>query len=221
MQVGDKLGLQVDQKSGEVVTAGIASTLLAQLLRVAASGEVYALCCRLLSYIDERAAAANDYSKLFASEERFPDVFRWVGSGRTAVTGAVGSGRTAVTDGLAKRSDSSQHDDLDANDDVLGGALPCLAASANLHGGCPVHCARPNATPPPPCFCCCRCQRNVVAAEQHLQQLLPQLARTAGVRKLEYRSVQNQGDYLIELPAERKDVPRGWERVTTTKKVCR
>jgi hypothetical protein len=75
--VGDKLGLQVDHKSGEVVTAGIASTLLAQLLRVAASGEVYALCCRLLSYIDERAAAANDYSKLFASEERFPNVFRW------------------------------------------------------------------------------------------------------------------------------------------------
>lgn len=57
------------------------------------------------------------------------------------------------------------------------------------------------------------CKAAVTAAEQHLQNLLPQLASTAGVARLQYVSVQNQGNYLLELPAARTEVPRGWEKV--------
>ena len=59
----------------------------------------------------------------------------------------------------------------------------------------------------------------VVQAEAHLQGLLPQLARSAGVGRLSYVSIQNQGDWLVELPADRTSVPAGWEKVCSTKKV--
>jgi hypothetical protein len=52
----------------------------------------------------------------------------------------------------------------------------------------------------------------VAAAEAHLQGLLPSLAATAGVAVLEYVSIQNQGNYLVELPAARTTVPQGWEK---------
>lgn len=50
-------------------------------------------------------------------------------------------------------------------------------------------------------------------AEAHLQDLLPKLAAAAGVRSLSYVSIQNQGNYLLELPAARTDVPQGWDKV--------
>jgi DNA mismatch repair protein MSH3 len=49
---------------------------------------------------------------------------------------------------------------------------------------------------------------DLAAAERQLSGLLPPLRRQLGLPRLEYVSVQNQGDYLIEVPAERKDVPR-------------
>lgn len=53
----------------------------------------------------------------------------------------------------------------------------------------------------------------VADAEHHLQQLLPSLCRAAGVRHLEYITIQNQGTYLLELPTEHKKIPPGWEKV--------
>ena len=38
--------------------------------------------------------------------------------------------------------------------------------------------------------------------------LLPVLRKALRLPRLEYVSVQNQGDFLIEVPAERKDVPK-------------
>lgn len=57
------------------------------------------------------------------------------------------------------------------------------------------------------------CQAAVAAAEEHLQQLLPKLASTAGVTSLSYVTIQNQGSYLVELPATRTNVPPGWDKV--------
>jgi hypothetical protein len=57
------------------------------------------------------------------------------------------------------------------------------------------------------------CKEQVAAAERHLQELLPQLASAAKVARLSYVTVQNQGDYLVELPAARTDVPHGWAKV--------
>ncbi len=58
------------------------------------------------------------------------------------------------------------------------------------------------------------CRAAVSAAEAHLEALLPKLASTAGVRSLSYVSIQNQGNYLVELPAARTDVPAGWQKVS-------
>lgn len=57
------------------------------------------------------------------------------------------------------------------------------------------------------------CRAAVSDAERHLQELLPKLAATAGVRTLSYVTIQNQGNYLLELPAARTDVPKGWDKV--------
>jgi DNA mismatch repair protein MSH3 len=57
------------------------------------------------------------------------------------------------------------------------------------------------------------CREAVVAAEAHLQALLPKLAATAGVRSCSYVTIQNQGTYLVELPADFARVPAGWEKV--------
>eukprot|EP00879_Flechtneria_rotunda_P029922 GHRR01032389.1.p1 GENE.GHRR01032389.1~~GHRR01032389.1.p1 ORF type:complete len:502 (+),score=204.36 GHRR01032389.1:576-2081(+) len=61
----------------------------------------------------------------------------------------------------------------------------------------------------------------VSAAELHLQNLLPKLAAVAGVPSLSYVSIQNQGNYMVELPASRMEVPQGWGKVCGTKQVCR
>jgi hypothetical protein len=57
------------------------------------------------------------------------------------------------------------------------------------------------------------CKTAVSDAERHLHELLPKLAATAGVRTLSYVTIQNQGNYLLELPAARTDVPKGWDKV--------
>jgi len=38
--------------------------------------------------------------------------------------------------------------------------------------------------------------------------LLPKLAKRLGVPRLEYKSLLNQGDFLIEVDAARTDVPK-------------
>ena len=38
--------------------------------------------------------------------------------------------------------------------------------------------------------------------------LLPVLRRTLRLPRLEYTSIMNQGDFLIEVPSDRKDIPR-------------
>jgi hypothetical protein len=57
------------------------------------------------------------------------------------------------------------------------------------------------------------CAAAVAAAEAHLQGLLPRLASAAGVSSLSYVAIQNQGSYMVELPASRTSVPQGWEKV--------
>lgn len=68
------------------------------------------------------------------------------------------------------------------------------------------------------CWCCVglqvhACREAVAAAEAHLQALLPKLAAAAGVRSCSYVTIQNQGTYLVELPADFARVPAGWEKV--------
>jgi hypothetical protein len=64
------------------------------------------------------------------------------------------------------------------------------------------------------------CAAAVAAAEAHLQALLPQLAAAAGVASLSYVAIQNQGSYMVELPASRTSVPQGWEKVRGTFDEC-
>ncbi len=45
-------------------------------------------------------------------------------------------------------------------------------------------------------------------AEAALEGLLPGLRRQLGLPRLAYISLANQGDYLIEVPADRRDVPK-------------
>jgi hypothetical protein len=45
--------------------------------------------------------------------------------------------------------------------------------------------------------------------------LLPEMTSWAYINPL-----LSQGDWLIELPAERTNAPPGWEKVCATKKVC-
>lgn len=62
----------------------------------------------------------------------------------------------------------------------------------------------------------------LAAAEAALAALLPRLAAQLGVRSLGYVSLQNQGDYLVEVPQDLVPrVPRDWLRVSATKKAAR
>ena len=54
----------------------------------------------------------------------------------------------------------------------------------------------------------CRCKEDVANAETALQDILKDLRRQLRLPSLEYKTVQNQGEYLIEVPAERVDVPK-------------
>ncbi|GIL82562.1 hypothetical protein Vretifemale_11355, partial [Volvox reticuliferus] len=62
----------------------------------------------------------------------------------------------------------------------------------------------------------------VRAEEDNLQSLLPSLARAVGLPTLSYVNIQNQGNFLVEVPVEvEKRVPRTWHKVCSTKKVHR
>ncbi|KXZ50487.1 hypothetical protein GPECTOR_16g662 [Gonium pectorale] len=53
----------------------------------------------------------------------------------------------------------------------------------------------------------------VRAAEEHLQSLLPSLARAVGLPTLSYTTIQNQGTHLVEVPVEaERRVPRAWHK---------
>ena len=54
----------------------------------------------------------------------------------------------------------------------------------------------------------CRCKEDVASAETDLQDILKDLRRQLRLPSLEYKTVQNQGEYLIEVPTERTDVPK-------------
>jgi DNA mismatch repair protein MSH3 len=59
-------------------------------------------------------------------------------------------------------------------------------------------------------------------ARNHLDSLLPNLARALNVRSVSYVNVTNQGNYLVEVPVElEKRAPKQWQRVSSTKKVLR
>lgn len=67
-------------------------------------------------------------------------------------------------------------------------------------------------------------QREVSIAEESLKNLLPQLANELGMgnQRVEYVHVHNQGEYLIEIPADvEKKAPKTWEKISSTKKVAR
>lgn len=55
---------------------------------------------------------------------------------------------------------------------------------------------------------CDRCQRGVSGAEAHLQQVLVAMRKLLRLPRLEYVSIQNQADFLIEVPVEMSDVPK-------------
>lgn len=62
----------------------------------------------------------------------------------------------------------------------------------------------------------------VVAAETYLDTLRPQLAQTLNIKAVNYVSIANQGDYLVEIPVElEKRAPKSWEKVSSTKKAVR
>lgn len=53
-----------------------------------------------------------------------------------------------------------------------------------------------------------RCQRGVSDAEANLQQVLVAMRKLLRLPRLEYVSIQNQADFLIEVPVEMSDVPK-------------
>jgi len=55
-----------------------------------------------------------------------------------------------------------------------------------------------------------------------LEDMKPVLASSLGLDKFEYVSIQNQGEYLIEVPTDmEKRVPSTWIKVSSTKKMLR
>ena len=54
----------------------------------------------------------------------------------------------------------------------------------------------------------CSCRSAVEDCELDLADLLPKIARLIRVPRLEYKSLLNQGDYLIEVDAMRTDIPK-------------
>ena len=53
-----------------------------------------------------------------------------------------------------------------------------------------------------------QCRDAEADCQAHLSDLLPKLAKQIGVPRLEYKSLLNQGDFLIEVDAARKDIPK-------------
>ncbi|KAK9810008.1 hypothetical protein WJX72_003290 [[Myrmecia] bisecta] len=65
------------------------------------------------------------------------------------------------------------------------------------------------------------CRAELAACEAGLQGQLPLLRKRLRLPRLEFVSITNQADYLIEVPAERTDVPKDWQKICSTKKVHR
>lgn len=53
-----------------------------------------------------------------------------------------------------------------------------------------------------------RCRKDVSAAQANLQQVLLAMRKLLHLPRLEYVSIQNQADFLIEVPVEMTDVPK-------------
>jgi len=64
-------------------------------------------------------------------------------------------------------------------------------------------------------------QHNVAGVRAELQSYLGDLQRELRKPSLKYVSIQNQGDWLVELPVTFKGVPRDWTKVCGTKQVNR
>lgn len=52
------------------------------------------------------------------------------------------------------------------------------------------------------------CRDAEAECQAHLTGLLPKLAKRLGVPRLEYKSLLNQGDFLIEVDSGRTDIPK-------------
>lgn len=52
------------------------------------------------------------------------------------------------------------------------------------------------------------CRTALEDCELDLADLLPKIARLLRVPRLEYKTIMNQGDYLIEVDALRTDIPK-------------
>eukprot|EP00884_Botryococcus_braunii_P017424 jgi/Botrbrau1/4365/Bobra.105_2s0012.1 len=66
-----------------------------------------------------------------------------------------------------------------------------------------------------------RARERLRDSEKALLGLLPQLRKQLGMPRLDYCTIQNQGSYMIEIPVERTDIPKDWEKVCGTKKMNR
>jgi DNA mismatch repair protein MSH3 len=53
-----------------------------------------------------------------------------------------------------------------------------------------------------------RAREALARAQADLMGLLPVLQKQLQIPRLDYVSIQNQGNYLIEVPIERRDVPK-------------
>ena len=53
-----------------------------------------------------------------------------------------------------------------------------------------------------------RCQGDVTGAQENLHMVLLDMRKLLRLPRLEYVSIQNQADYLIEVPVEMTGVPK-------------
>ncbi|KAK9827992.1 hypothetical protein WJX81_005994 [Elliptochloris bilobata] len=64
-------------------------------------------------------------------------------------------------------------------------------------------------------------REELAEAQAALEGLLPEMRRELRQPRLQYTSVVNQGDHMIELPVDFRGVPKGWQKVAGTKRVNR
>lgn len=198
------------------LAASVPSRLLVSLLAAAAGPEVAGPAADVLASLDLTAAAKNDFLALFKSQQRFPEV-------GTALTTVLCTDKPAFGMGCNLQQPHAAH--------VLGRLqLVCAAcnpaaalrrrSSSNVGAGMLSTALRPRKYRSCMLLQVFACSAAVSGAEAHLQELLPKLAASAGVRSLSYVSIQNQGNYLVELPAARTDVPKGWDKVRGVELAC-
>lgn len=65
-------------------------------------------------------------------------------------------------------------------------------------------------------------RRELEDSQVALDNLRPSIAKDLGLPSVEYVSIQNQGEYLIEVPiSKEKTVPASWVKISSTKKMLR